>query len=141
MSRSSALVAEYSLQHKRKWSVASISRSHLSIGSTISLKPCLNLCSFKWLKFNLRRVSSLRSLVSCIAKTEFSFALIKLRIISINFQEWHFDTQKNCQLPLNFRRKINHAIVLIRNKTAFYYLFLPTFFVFHYYWETKIICY
>ena len=86
-SGSSALIAEYRMQHKRKWSVASVFRSHLHIGSTISLKPCLNLCSFKWLKFNLRRVNSLRPLVSCIAKTEFSLGLIRLRIISLNFQE------------------------------------------------------
>ena len=86
-SGSSALIVEYRMQHKRKWSVASVFRPHLHIGSTISLKPYLNLCSFKWLKFNLRRVSSLRPLVSCIAKTEFSLGLIRLRIISLNFQE------------------------------------------------------
>ena len=51
---------------------------------TVSLEPCLNLCSFKWLKFSLRRVSSLRPLVSCIAKTEFSLGLIKLMIVSLN---------------------------------------------------------
>ena len=44
-------------------SVVSVSTLHLHIGSTVSLKLCLNLCSFKWLKFNLRRVSSLRALV------------------------------------------------------------------------------
>ena len=81
------MIAEYSLQRKKKWSVVSVSRPYLYIRSTVSLEPCLNLCSFKWLKFNLRRVSSLRPLVSCIAKTEFSLDLIKLRIISLNFQE------------------------------------------------------
>ena len=84
LSRSSVLTVEYSLQHKRKWSVVSVSRPHLYIGSTVSLKPCLNLCSFKWLKFSIRRVSSLRPLVSCIAKTEFCLGLVKLRIISVN---------------------------------------------------------
>ena len=79
-SRSSVQIVEYSLQRKRKWSVLSVSRSHLHIGSTVSLKPCLNLCSFKWLKFNLRRVSSLKPLVSYIAETEVSLGLIKLRI-------------------------------------------------------------
>ena len=82
--RSSVLIVEYSLQCKRKWSVASASRPHLHIGSTVSLKPCLNLCIFKWLKINLRRVGSLRPLVSCIAKMEFSMGLIKLRIIPLN---------------------------------------------------------
>ena len=83
-SRSSVLTVEYRLQRKRKCSVVSARRPHLHTGSTVSLKPCLNLCSFKWLKFNLRRVSSLIPLVSCIAKTEFSLCLIKLRIISLN---------------------------------------------------------
>ena len=84
LSRSSVLLLEYKLQRKRKWSVFSVSTPHLHIGSTVSLKPCLNLCSFKWLKFNLRCVSSLRPLVSCIAKTEFSLDLIKLMIVSLN---------------------------------------------------------
>ena len=35
-------------------------------------------------KFNRRRVSSLRPLVSCIAKAKFSLGLTKLRIISLN---------------------------------------------------------
>ena len=82
-SRSSLLIVEYSLQRKRKWSVVSVSRPHVRIGSTVSLKPHLTLCSFKWLKFNLRCVSSLRPM-SCIAKKEFSLGLIKLRITSLN---------------------------------------------------------
>ena len=45
--RSSVLIVEYSLQLKRKWSAVSVSRPNLDIGSTVSLKPCLNLCSFK----------------------------------------------------------------------------------------------
>ena len=80
-SRSSVLILEYSLQRKRKWSVVSVSTPHLHIGSTVSLKSCLNLCSLKWLKFNLTRVSLLRPLVSCIAKTEFSLGLM---IVSLN---------------------------------------------------------
>ena len=75
--RSSVLIVEYSLERKRKWSFVSVSRRHLHIGSTVSLKACLNLCSFKWLKFNLRRFSSLRPLVSCITTTEFYLGLIK----------------------------------------------------------------
>ena len=46
-SRSSFLIVEYSLQRKRKWNVVYVPRLHLHIGSTVSLKPCLNLCSFK----------------------------------------------------------------------------------------------
>ena len=60
-SRSSVLIVEYSLQQKRKWIVVSVFRPHLHIGSTASLKPCLNLCSFKWLKFNLRLVISVET--------------------------------------------------------------------------------
>ena len=37
------IILKYSLQRKRKWNVASVSRMHLQIGSTVSLKPCLNL--------------------------------------------------------------------------------------------------
>ena len=92
-SRSSALIVEYRLQCKRKSSDVSFSRPYLHIGSTGSLKPCPNLCSFKWLKFNLRRVNSLRLLLSCIAKSEFSLDLIKLRIISLNlFSDTMFQT-------------------------------------------------
>ena len=78
------IILKYSLQRKRKWNVASVSRMHLQIGSTVSLKPCLNLWSFKWLKFNLRHISNLIPLVSCIAKTELSLGLRKLRSISLN---------------------------------------------------------
>ena len=83
-SRSSVLILEYSLQRRRKWSVVSVFTQHLHIGSIVSLKPCLNLCSFKWLQFNLRRVSSLRPLMSWTAKTDFSLGLIKLMIVSLN---------------------------------------------------------
>ena len=56
--------------------------------------------------FNLRRVSSLRPFVSCIiAKMELSLFLIKLRIISLNFQEWHFDTQKTLSTSFKFLKK------------------------------------
>ena len=54
------MTVEYSLQRRRKWTVVSVSRPHLHIGSTVSLKPWLNLCSFEWLKFSLRRVSSFK---------------------------------------------------------------------------------
>ena len=50
-----------------KWCIVFVSRSHVHIESTVFIKPCLNLCSFKWLKFDLRRFSSLRLLVWCIA--------------------------------------------------------------------------
>ena len=81
--------------------VVSVSRPHLHIGPTVSLKSCLNLCLFKSLKFNLRHVSSLRPLVSCIAKTEFFLGLIKLRIISLNFKQR--DCNKQTLLSTSFK--------------------------------------
>ena len=36
-----------------------------------SLKLCRNLCSFKWLKFKLKRVSSLRPDILCISQKGF----------------------------------------------------------------------
>ena len=121
--RSSVLIVEYSLQLKRKWSAVSVSRPNLHIGSTVSLKPCLNSCSFKWLKFNLGRVSSLRPLFWFTAKAEFSLGLLKLRIIYLTFHEWHFDKQKILSTSFKFskkERKIHHATVLIQSKTAFF---------------------
>ena len=43
--------------------------------------------------------------MSCIAKTEFFLGLIKLRIISLNFQEWHFDTQKKLSTSFKYSKK------------------------------------
>ena len=60
------------------------SRPHVHMGSTVSLKLCRNLCSFKRLKFNLRRLNSLIPLVSSISKTEFPLGLIKLRIVILS---------------------------------------------------------
>ena len=93
-----------------------VSRPNLHIGSTVSLKPCLNLCSFKWLKFNLIRVSSLRPLLWCTAKAEFSLGLWKLRIIYLNFQEWHFGKQK----MLSISYKLSCVSHLLRNKNYNY---------------------
>ena len=50
----------------------------------MSLKPCLNLFLFEWLKFNVGRLGSLIPLVPYIAKTEFALGLIKPRIVSLN---------------------------------------------------------
>ena len=145
-SRSSVLITEYSLQHKRKWSVVSVSRPHFHIVSTISLKPCLNLCSLKWLKFNFRRVNSLRPLVSCTAKTEFSLGLTKLKIISLNFQEWHFDTQKALSTFFKFSKKDKLCICADTKQNNVFLPFPSDYFCVTlvrscFYWKTKIICY
>ena len=44
---SSALWIEKKWQRRRKYAVVSTSVPHGHIGFTVSLKPCLNLCSFK----------------------------------------------------------------------------------------------
>ena len=49
------------------------------MGSSVLLKLCRNLCSFKWLKYNLSRLNNLIPSVSCISKTEFPLGLIKLQ--------------------------------------------------------------
>ena len=84
LSISSFLIVKYNLQRKKKSRVVFVSRPGLHIGLTVSLKPCLNFCLFKWLKFNLRRVTNLRPLMLCIAKKELSLGLIKLKIIFLN---------------------------------------------------------
>ena len=76
------IVAEYSLGRRRKW--RTVPRTHLYIGSTVCLKPCLNLCSFKWLKFSVRHGSSFIPLCHN-EKNDFFLCLIKLRIISLIF--------------------------------------------------------
>ena len=49
-------------------------------------------------------------------------------VAASNYYHNHILTSKNCyQLPINFRRKVHHANVLIQNKSASSYLFLPTF--------------
>ena len=90
MSRRSFLIVEYSMQRKGKWGIVSVSRPHLHIESIKSRKPYLNLSSFKRLKFNLRRVSSLISLVSYITKTEYSLGLIKDYFFK--FIYWYYDS-------------------------------------------------
>ena len=61
--------------------------------------------SIKRLKFNLGRVSSLRPVLWCTAKTEFSLGLLKLKIIYLNFQEWHFNKQKMLSTSFKFSKK------------------------------------
>ena len=80
-SRSSVLIAKYSLQRKRSGVLFLFPDSIW----TWDLKPSLNSHSFNWLKFTLRCISSLRPFVSCIAKIEFSLGLIKLRVIFSKF--------------------------------------------------------
>ena len=43
--------------------------------------------------------------MSCITETEFSLDLIKPRIISLNFQEWHSDKQKFLSASFKFSKK------------------------------------
>ena len=60
--------------------------------------------------------------MSYIAKTEFSLGLIKLRIISLNFQELHFDEQKILSTSIKFPGAIilgaNYPGAIIREEIA-----------------------
>ena len=67
------------------WSVVSVSRPQLYIGSMVALNLFRNLCSFKWLKFNLRQFIRLILFVSWIIKIEISVGLMKLIIFSLNW--------------------------------------------------------
>ena len=69
---------------QEKGAVVSGSEPQLHIGFKVSRKLCLNLCSFRWLKFSLKRVSNLMPLLSWIAKTEYSEALMKLSNAFLN---------------------------------------------------------
>ena len=67
--------------------------------------------------------------------------LEKPLVAASDYYHNHLLISKICyQLPMNFQRKVHCAIVLIQKKSAFSYLFLPTFFVFHFFWEAKIMC-
>ena len=46
-------------QRERNCSVVPTSLPHAHIAFTVSPKPCLNLCSFRWPNWSLRRVRSL----------------------------------------------------------------------------------
>ena len=59
------------------------------------------------------------------------------------FQEWRFDKRKILSTSYKFSNKDtsrSHATVLMQNKSAFSYIFLPTFSVLHICWESKIGC-
>ena len=82
----------YNLQRKRYWSVVSSSKPQLHIGLIASLKLCWDLCSFKWLKFNLRRVTNFKLNIQYFFiynkyNNNISFGLIKSRIVFLNFFE------------------------------------------------------
>ena len=57
---------------------------HGHMGLIVSLKLCQNLCSFRLLKFSLKRVSSFKPLISWTGKTEISLGLTKLKILDLN---------------------------------------------------------
>ena len=50
----------------------------------ISLKLCRNLCLFRAVKSNCKRVISFAPLLSWTVKTEFSLGLTKFRILNLN---------------------------------------------------------
>ena len=62
-------------QHKKKWSVVSLSQPQSHVGLGTSLKLWRNLCSFKWLSFNCSLDNNLMPTGSWIAKRDFCFKL------------------------------------------------------------------
>ena len=49
-------------------------------------------------------------------------------VAASDYHHNHILIGKKCeQLPMNFRRKVHRANLLIQNKSAFSYLFLPNF--------------
>ena len=82
-------------------------RAHILAKSAIFYKAVVmpTISKFMFVKFNLGRVTSLRTLLWWTVKTEFSLCLIKLRIIYLNFQEWHFDQQRILSTSFKFLKK------------------------------------
>ena len=66
------LWVEKQWQHRRKCSVVSTSVPHGHIGFTVSLKPCLNLCSFKWVYGSLNRDNNFTPIGSWTLNKKFS---------------------------------------------------------------------
>ena len=93
------------------------------MGSTVSLKLCQNLCSFKSPKFDPRRPNNLIPLVSCTSKTELPLGLIKLKIVTLNL----FIDFKLLLLWLSLRHSLmqygenefSNTLVLARNWLKF----------------------
>ena len=73
------LLLEKLEQWRRKWVDVSTFWSELQIGLSESRKPCLNLCSRRWLRPNLSLVSNLISLRLWHLKTLFPEGSINLK--------------------------------------------------------------
>ena len=67
-----------------RYAFISGSEQQLHIGFIMSRKLFLNLCLLRWLKFSLKRMSNLFSLLSGTAKTLISEVLVKLRNAFLN---------------------------------------------------------
>ena len=75
--KSSNLWVEKQWQRRRKRSVVSTSVPHGHIRFTVPLKPCLNLCSFKWANCSLNRDNNFTSVgSSALYKKLSSFSVI-----------------------------------------------------------------
>ena len=68
--KSFCLFSAKSREHKKKWSVVSVSEPQSHIGLGTSLKLWRNLCSFKWLNFNRILDNNLTPTGSWIAKRD-----------------------------------------------------------------------
>ena len=70
-------------QRKRKRSVVSTSTRHGQIGFTMSLKSCLNLCSFKWVNCSLKRDNTFTPRGSWTLYQEFSCFTLKIDFFNL----------------------------------------------------------
>ena len=73
-SNSSNFRAEWKWHRKRKCSVVSTKVLHACIGLIVSLKPCLNWCSFRWQSLTLKCVRSFAPSVSWTENKAFFFS-------------------------------------------------------------------
>ena len=56
--KSVCFASQYSGQWRKKWFMDSMSPPQIQMGFIVSLKPCLNVCSLKWLKPRRNLVNS-----------------------------------------------------------------------------------
>ena len=75
-------------QWRRKWAELSVSISQLQIGVGELWKPCLNLCSRRWLKPSLNLVSNLSLMGLWELKTLFPEGRINLRGFSWKYSNF-----------------------------------------------------
>ena len=87
-------------QRRKKCSLSSTSKMQLHKEFKVSTKPCINLCSFKWLKPRRNLVKYLTSSGSLTLNIDLSLGFIKERRKKFAFENY------NILRVLYFRRKL-----------------------------------